>query len=153
MDRIFARPNERSNGSMDKSYQSVEQSYDAPQMGYSAFPTPDYGSPPPIYDTPQSRYGFQATPHDTSLLGHDHQTEYGFPQAPYQQMSYGIDTTETHSGKPQSIRAWIYFWFSFVIVLAWVAPAIALLAMNLSGKVIGASAWYGSILLWLIISH
>ena len=129
---------------MDKSYQSVGQAYEIPQMGYSAFPSPEYGSPPPIYDTPQTHYGFQATPYDASLLGHNQQTEYGFSNGGYQQMTLShqeMETSETHSGRPQSVRGWICFWLSFIIVLAWAVPAIALLAMNLSGTIIGASTW------------
>ena len=129
---------------MDKSYQSVGQSYETPNMGYSGFPSPEYGSPPPIYDTPQPMYGFQATPYDTSLLGHDQQTEYGFPHGGYQEMNMShqdTETSETHSGRPQSIRGWICFWLSFIVVLAWIVPATVLLAMNLSGKIIGASTW------------
>ena len=132
----------------DRKYRSLG---DSRRDDYELHNTEYGGSPEMIHGTPEPTYGFQNYEDNVPLTGIEK-----VPRRPsdgsvitklrsrlpsLQDLKSVRSRLETHSGRPQTIKSWISFWVSMILTLLWCAPAIALLLINGTGWIIGASTW------------
>lgn len=125
----------------------------------------EYPSPEPVFSTPEPIYGFQPFEDRAPLNGYSDSKDYldskgfsdlrgwsGSSKSPTQDgvirkirsrislMKEG-EIFGKSKGRPQTLKSWFLFWSGVFVCLAWCAPAIALIVLNATNYVVGASAW------------
>ena len=112
---------------------------------YASLPSTGYGSPESVYyGSPQSSHGQHAFNHtSTPQSGYFPpipSSNSGFSMAPgYRQVGEG--NAVIHPERPGSAKSWICLIFGTLMALLWAVPAVALLVLNFTSYIIGASAW------------
>ena len=146
----------------DPSAAPTKRGSDGPFVSYSALPGDSgFGTSgnSTLYSSPPSAYEFSIFSRDSLLPAESspdpqHKTngpewmKHGWKShTAYQQLGPGgadgrsLQHRSPEDGRPQSVWAWLSFWFSLLAGILWIVPIVALLVLNFQGYIIGASAW------------
>ncbi|MCJ1269129.1 hypothetical protein MMC22_009018 [Lobaria immixta] len=110
-------------------------------FGYQTVPNPAYGSPNPAY---QSRnFPYQVPPSKENVRPSVLVSQYSSSSMSTFRPA-NAEVTEVDGPKPKarSRRSkFLWHFFSHLISVLWLAPMVALLALNYKGHMIGASVW------------
>ena len=130
-------------GKMNVQYQTIETTQNGELEMYDT----KYHSPEPVYSTPEPAHGFQRADSREPLRGYSDSSGNGTQEGLLRKLRSRFSSAELverlgkSKGRPQTLKSWFFFWAGIFMSLLWCAPAIALITLNATNHVIGASAW------------